>query len=148
MRIFLLALMIVLLPLRGWMGDAMATSMATGMAASNLHQEVATKTVATHAHETEVESTEKHAHHETDAQHSTQAQQDCAGHSSAQADQSTQINDGHCGSCQVCQVCHSVALSPAAVMVAAAFNAFALPHTATAQFTSAQLALRQKPPIF
>ena len=143
MRIFLLALMIVLLPLRGWMGDAMAT----GMAASNLHQEVATKTVATHAHETEVESTEKHAHHETDAQHSTQAQQDCAGHSSAQADQSTQINDGHCGSCQVCQVCHSVALSPATVMVATAFNAFAPPHATPTQFTSAQVALRQKPPI-
>ena len=143
MRIFLLALMIVLLPLRGWMGDAMAT----GMAASNLPLEVATKTVATHAHETGVESSEKHAHHETDEQNSTQAQQDCAGHMSIQADQSTHTNDGHCGSCQVCQVCHSVSLSPAAVMPAATFNAFALPHTATAQFTSAQLALRQKPPI-
>jgi len=143
MRYFLIALMIFLLPLRGWMGDAMATSMA----ASNLHQEVATKTVATHAHETGVESPEKHVHDETDEQNSIQALQDCAGHSSAQADQSTPTNDGHCGSCQVCQVCHSVALSPAAVMVTAAFNAFALPHTATAQFTSAQLALRQKPPI-
>ena len=147
MRFFLIALMIVLLPLRGWMGDAMATGMATDMAASSLHQEMATKIVATHAHESGVESPEKHAHHETDEQHSTQALQDCAGHMSVQADQSTPTNDGHCGSCQVCQVCHSVALSPAAVMVAAAFNAFALPHAATAQFTSAQLALRQKPPI-
>ena len=143
MRFFLLALMIVLLPLRGWMGDAMAT----GMAASNLYQEVATKTVPTHAHETGVESLEKHVDHETDEQNSTQALQDCAGHISVQADQLTLTNDGHCGSCQVCQVCHSVALSPTTVMVATAFNAFAPPHATPTQFTSAQVALRQKPPI-
>ena len=143
MRFFVLALMIVLLPLRGWMGDAMATSMAT----SNHQQEVAIKTVSTHVNEPDFESLNNSVHQKTDEQNLTQVMQDCTGHASVSSDPSTSANGGHCSSCQVCQVCHSVALSSATLMVDAVFNAFALPQTAPAQFTSAQAALRQKPPI-
>ena len=38
MRRFFLALMIVLLPLRGWMGDAMAVEMSTAMVMQNMTQ--------------------------------------------------------------------------------------------------------------
>ena len=139
----MLALMIMLLPLRGWLGDAMATEMA-GKAVPAMQQQVAAKIIAVHAHET---SDANHFSHETAAPETSQAVLDCAGHSSVEALQPTASNDEHCGSCQVCQVCHTVALSPPAVLLIAAFQAPGLLRAGAAQFTSAQVALRQKPPI-
>ena len=120
----MLALMILLLPLRGWLGDAMATEMA-GKTMPVMQQQVATKIIAGHAHKT---SDASHLSHETPAPESAQALLDCAGHSSETALQPTASHDGHCGSCQVCQVCHSVALSPPAVILVPAFKAPGLPR--------------------
>lgn len=105
MRIFMLALMMILLPLRGWMGDAMAVEMAT----DQLH---ATHTIAISAgaagasatFPTKTESTHSTAHDCHDAP--TQATADTAGgqHGSDNAPSTD------CGSCSACQSCHAVGL--------------------------------------
>ena len=67
MRIFLFALMIALLPLRGFAGDVMATEMAIQMAVqAQSHFSDATKTVAAHADHSGA-SGHFDAHHETAA---------------------------------------------------------------------------------
>lgn len=148
MRHLLLALMIVLLPLRGWMGDAMATGMATGtVAATSQHRQAATEMVAGHAH---AMGSADHFEHQTASQEPVQALHDCAGHASDQSSHAADSHDnrdGHCDSCQACQACHTVALSRTAVILETAFSDPGLPHAAAAQFTSAQAALGQKPPI-
>jgi hypothetical protein len=138
MRLLLLILMIALLPLRGWVGDAMATEMVT---AQVQQQQTAAKTPAAHAHEAGVL-----AHHDTEAVMADVAQQaaDCAGHAFAGDDHA---DDTHCSTCSVCQACHTVALSPVAAHMATAFNPRTLPHAVVAQFASAEAALSEKPPI-
>ena len=160
----MLALMILLLPLRGWMGDAMAPGMATGMVEhaasvrSSTHD--ATKNIAENQLDTGAIS---HFHHEsaapetlsglnigsTDNLHKTghAAAHDCAGLGPDQTTETADANAGDCGSCPACQVCHTVALSANLVEVNFLFAPSALLHAAAAQFASAQAALGQKPPI-
>jgi hypothetical protein len=138
MRHLLLVLMIALLPLRGWMGDAMATSMAAGQLQQ---QQVATKNIATHVHETAAEG---HFDHETTASEALQAAHDCAGDA---ADETSHVAGAHCETCAACQACHTVALSHTAPGLNPVVNALTLPHAAADQFASAEAALRQKPPI-
>ena len=138
MRHLLLVLMIALLPLRGWMGDAMATSMAAGQLQQ---QQVAAKMIATHTHEAGAEG---HFGHEAAAPEAVQAAHDCAGDA---ADESSHAAGAHCESCAACQACHAVALSHSAPDLNPVFNTPTLPHAAADQFASAEAALRQKPPI-
>lgn len=139
MRHLLLIIMIALLPLRGWVSDAMAT----GMLASQVQQEqqTASKTVATHAHEAGVKA---HQANETGVADTTQTAADCSGHASGGE---VHAADTHCESCSICQACHTVALTPAAADATAVFNLRTLPRAAVAQFASAETALGQKPPI-
>ena len=121
MRYLIVALMIFLLPLRGWTGDVMATHMAATV--------VSSETGATHTHEKSVLT-------------------DCAGHQgSEQADSSVSksVNDE---TCQACQACHTVALSSSTAVDSVLFVAPSPPLVTLAQFTSADTALGQKPPIF
>jgi len=135
MRHFLFALMIVLLPLRGWVGDAMATQMAAGQLQ---HREAQAAVQAAHVHE---------AMDATYAGHHAQAPvvHDCADQTTN--DGGNDSADGHCETCAACQACHTVALSPAAIDSMPVFSAPILPHPAADQFASADAALRQKPPI-
>ena len=121
MRYLVVAFMIFLLPLRGWTGDAMATHMASTSVSS------ATGAAGTH---------EK------------SAATDCAGHAvGEQADLSVSKNtDGE--TCQACQACHTVALSSSTAIDSVLFVAPSPPLVAAAQFSSADTALGQKPPIF
>ena len=151
MRIFLFAVMIALLPLRGFAGDVMATEMAIQLAAQHSqqnevrdHHADATKNVAAHADNS---GTSGHfdSHHETAAaQEAATTANACAGHVAAEQCHSS---DNH-GSCQACQACHTVALSLALNPVQPVFPSSTLPHLAAAQFASAEAALGQKPPIF
>jgi hypothetical protein len=145
MRHLLLALLIALLPLRGWVGDAMATQMAAGQLQ---HPSAQAEVQAAHSHEEEVATEMARAHighHGEAAAQASQTLHDCAeqtadnngGHSS----------DGHCETCAACQACHTVALSPAAPGLPAVFSAPTLPLPAADQFASADAALGQKPPI-
>ena len=138
MRHLLLILMIALLPLRGWAGDAMATGMAAGQLAQVHQRQIATKSIATHAH---AASATAHFDHEAAELDARLTVADCAGHGADDTDAS------HCDTCSACQACHTVALADSAPSVPPTFQAFSLPHTAADQFASADAALRQKPPI-
>ena len=154
MRIFLFALMIALLPLRGFAGDVMATEMAIQMAAPATAERSqpysgpsphadATKNVAAHADHSGA-SGHFDSHHETAAaQNAATTANACAGHV---ATEQCHSSDSH-GSCQACQACHTVALSLAFNPVQPVFASAMLPRLAAAQFASAEAALGQKPPI-
>ena len=150
MRIFLFALMIALLPLRGLAGDVMATEMAIQLAAQHSqqnevrdHHPDATKNGAAHADHAGA-SGHFYSHHDTAAaQNAATTANACAGHVAAEQCHSS---DSH-GSCQACQACHTVALSLAFNPMQPALASSTRPRLAAAQFASAEAALGQKPPI-
>jgi hypothetical protein len=144
MRHLLLALLIALLPLRGWVGDAMATQMAAGQIQHSQSQEHgqqhdATKTIADHQ---DGALAAGHFGHEETA--TSVAEPDCAGHSTSG---DTHSADGHCESCATCQACNTVALSLMGPDLSPVFQSLVLPLPAADHFASADAALRQKPPI-
>jgi len=126
MRTLFLALMIALLPLRGWVGDVMAME--------RLGQSLPTAPAAA-AHG---ECQEAQAHHGHDAAQEDMSQP--AGHASghAQAD---------CSGCTVCQICHSVVLASAPVPASTAVLPTALPPSHARLYTSAEPVPGFKPPI-
>ena len=144
MRHLVLALMIVLLPLRGWAGDAMATQMASNA--------IAMESGAARAHEMVAGATFYSQKEHVEASHAVpHAVPDChelpAAQPTGQGEAETVAASDHCGTCQACQACHTVALSPAALAVTASLTSPQLRPTRTAAFTSAAAALGQKPPI-
>jgi len=138
MRHFLFAILIALLPLRGWVGDAMATQMAAGQLQH--HHTEAAAIQADHVHEHEAMDA-AHADHHAQAP----VMHDCADQTADDGD--SQSADGHCETCAACQACHAVALSPAALDSMPVFSAPTLPRPAADPFASADTALGQKPPI-
>lgn len=135
MRRLLLALMILLLPLRGWLGDAMAMELAVP----------AMQAVAVHAAEAET------AHHAGFGHQADAAAPPC--HEDAQAAPATAhhgsehpAGHGH-GHCTACQICHSVAATHRAATPAVLAPRHAAPGTAPARFASAELRGVAKPPI-
>ena len=91
MRVLLLALMIALLPLRGWVGDAMALDLA------GPHHAAATAAP-------QAALPDCHTGHDAHAAHMAPASPADQASDSAQA-------DDDCGSCSLCQICHSVVLA-------------------------------------
>ena len=156
MRIFLFALMIALLPLRGFAGDVMATEMAIQMAAQHskqneLHDHAAdaTKNVAGHAGHSGASglfwpSGQMDAHH--DMAGTQEADATMGGCPVNAAAEQCHSSDNH-GSCQSCQACHTVALALAFTQVEPTFASSRLPNPVATQFASAEAALGQKPPI-
>lgn len=126
-RAFFLALMIALLPLRGWVGDVMAME--------RLGQALTTAPAAAihdGCHEAQ-------AHHDQDAAHEHLGQPpDGHGNSHAQAD---------CSGCTVCQICHSVVLASAPVPASTAALPTALPPSHARLYASAEPVPGFKPPI-
>jgi len=122
MRILLLAVMITLLPLRGWVGDAMAMELGA-------HAMAAAQAEAVHA-----------------------AADDCHEHGQAQANAPTaaEHSEAHgqdCGNCSACQICHSVALASALPTFSTAALPAVPPVGTSRQLTSAERAPGFKPPI-
>ena len=138
MRHLLLALMIVLLPLRGWVGDAMAAQMA---AATVVHQLVTVQSGGGHRGG---EGVSKHVHLASEAAEHTKAA-DCAGHT-ASGDTSSG-DTSHCESCVVCQACFSVGLALPSDAAKVTFISLQVPRSVAPRFTSAERALGLKPPI-
>lgn len=139
MRHLFLILLIALLPVRGWVGDAMATGMA-GTPAQH-QQQVATKMVAGHVHEVGAQG---HFDHDAVVAQAGQAAADCTGHASGVASHAAST---HCESCTACQACHTVALSQFASDLSPVVRGLTLSSIAADQFSSAEAALGQKPPI-
>jgi hypothetical protein len=129
MRAFLIALMIAILPLRGWMGDAMAIGMA-GEQHDTAGAPMAHAMAAAH--------------------------EDCAGMSAASmapavADGSEAANhssaSGDCDSCSVCQVCNTVALAVDPLSAVAPASPHASPAGVLTRFASFYPQRGHKPPI-
>jgi hypothetical protein len=153
MRIFVFILMIVLLPLRGWAGEVMATEMAASQVIHIQKQtEVAIKSVTAHAHHhSAITSFDRQkpgfevqkplsglSHSNSSATH------DCEGHEHA-ADAGAAMS--HCDTCAACQDCNTAALSLASDNLSPTFLASTQPQTVATHFASAVAALGQKPPI-
>ena len=153
----MLALMILLLPLRGWMGDAMATSMAAGqlnvMQAAQDKGASATKSIAAHAHgywaEDNNHSKNADPHALSDAETLAMAQNahDCGMQAMVEADSAANPTTD-CATCASCQACHTVALSPMTEKSIVILKPAAQADAAAQNFASADTALSQKPPIF
>lgn len=126
MRVLLLALMIALLPLRGWVGDVMA--MEPSMQGPGAHA-----VVMPDCHEAHTMATPHQ------------------GHAMAGADKAAVSPDGaaqaDCGSCSLCQICHSVALAPVLPQLPAARLPSAAPTSGQPLYVNAERALGDKPPI-
>lgn len=143
MRHLVLALMIVLLPLRGWTGDAMAIQMASITITAS-----AIESGAARAHEMGPAAS---FDHQNQAFEATPAMPDCHEQAAAQSKTittaSSATDNDHCGTCQACQSCNTLALSPSPIEAMASFASPQLRPTRAAAFTSAASALGQKPPI-
>lgn len=140
MRHLVLALMIVLLPLRGWAGDVMAVEMAAEMASTA----VAMKSGAAGAHQMGATA---YFDHKNQATNPAQAMLDCHEQIASHPEVDQTANSDHCGTCQACQACHTVALSPPSFDITTSFAPPHLQPISAAAFTSAASALGQKPPI-
>lgn len=133
MHRWLLLLVVLLLPLRGWMGHAMATEVVE-------HGFVG---VQAHAHAVEHGARAGHGH-------------DCEDHGRAApvpveaaqpaADPASPNTHADCPTCASCQACSSVALSPAPAASAAVVFSHPRPQTAQPAFASAEPAHLFKPP--
>ncbi len=141
MRHLLLAILIVLLPLRAWAGDAMATLMA---APGQVHPLASASVTSAHAH-THTTQTPLDGRDDAGSGSPAVASTDCAIH--AGSGHSSPSDLSHCQSCVVCQVCHTVGLAVPILVFAALSAAPQLPLTVVPGFTSAERALGLKPPI-
>lgn len=122
MRTFVLVLAILLLPLRGWLGDAMA-----------------------------VESMQpQHEMHATHEMHGTGATADIAGMDIVEATATTSSDAHHdCQStCTDCQLCHSIAIAVWPQVPSLAEAPRETPTPLSVAFVSAEPAPDFKPPIF
>lgn len=132
MRVLFLALMIALLPLRGWVGDVMAVELAQPSPAAAHHAPAPDHGAHAPCHEGHGEAAHAHA----PAVDATQAASSDGEHAA-----------GDCGSCTVCQICHSAALAAVLPQLPAAVLAAALPASRQPLYASAERALGDKPPI-
>lgn len=136
MRTLLLALMIALLPIRGWLGDAMAIEMAQ-------HTLPAAAVVAE-------EAAQAHCHEAMEAGHGDHAGMDTTAHHDHE-DSSTNSDHGTdhqgCGACTACQVCHTVALGGIPLIDIVHGAPQAPPAAHADRFASAEPVPGLKPPI-
>ena len=150
-RFLFLALMLVLLPLRGWAGNVMAIDMAAGMATAA----AAAATTATPA--------ERHAPADIAASQSAMPA-DCPMHTQAVAAgasgdspiesvASAVVNpsnqaSAYCTSCDTCELCLAVANPAVATLALSQIARRSAPMAFNTSFTSAASASNLKPPIF
>ncbi len=146
MRLFVLALMMVLLPLRGWTGDAMATDMAVSAAAQQMHQTATAAKADAHLSHQAHEGRSDHAAHEAQSE-VTANTADCLSHADCDQTHNAGHNAGHCESCSACQACHNVALLVGSDELKLRLNSRWTSTEAADPFASADAAHDQKPPI-
>ncbi|MFT4992370.1 MAG: hypothetical protein ACI9LD_001566 [Polaromonas sp.] len=145
MRFLVLALMMVLLPLRSWTGDAMATDMALSMAAQQMHQTAAAKADADPGHPSDKGHSD-HAAHAAPTEVTTSTV-DCLSHADCDQTRNAGQNAGHCDSCSACQACHNVALLVNSDELKRCLNSVWTSTLVADPFASADAAHGQKPPI-
>ena len=141
MRTLLLALMIVLLPIRGWLGDAMAFEMAR----HSLPAAAAAVSVASSASM----ATEAHCHEgmAADDDGALTMDMNMADHTGGHDHSDNGAGHQGCGTCTACQVCHTVALGGTPLIDIVHGAPQAPPAAHAARFASAEPAPGLKPPI-
>ena len=141
MRRFIFILMIALLPLRGWMGEAMATEMATMHLIAT--QAINTPATAKFGTKNGMNGMSGHSEASVDATlPSTAMPADCEMHAKSASDStpSKQL-------CSHCQACHAVGLAATVQIISPSSLHTPAPAEHVSLFASAPLALSQKPPI-
>ena len=134
MRRFFLILMIALLPLRGWVGDAMAMEML-------VQHPIAMQNIAASADKSSASDL-----------FDTEMQAECPGHAesttpASDTDNTSGTRPNHCGSCPLCQICHTVAAPAPWSIQPSGWLSHTLPDVAHTRFASAPAAFALKPPI-
>ena len=141
MRTLLLALMIALLPIRGWLGDAMAVEMVRhSLPAASLVAEASPAKAAADAHCHE-------AMEAADSGMDTMAHHAGAHDDGNNSDNNRGTDHQGCSTCTVCQVCHTVALGGMPLIDTVHSAPQAPPAAHAARFASAEPAPGLKPPI-
>lgn len=137
MRRLFVALMILMLPLRGWIGDVMAMEL------------LQPALQAVHTHAPAAAEASPHAHHgDGHAMHDAHAGHGHGAHGAAPG-----TADGHAGhgsshlACTACQVCHSIAMAEAAPALGGEALPHAAPQAALPHFASADARRLAEPPI-
>lgn len=150
-RLFVLVLALVLLPLRGWIGGAMAVEVTP--AAPSTYAAHAANPMPAPQHMPAMAAATAHppAHCHEHAADEGHGMQEASPHVASalsvahQGDDSGTAHDhGHCG---LCQICHSVAMTDAAPAAPVAPPARVPPRSSAPHFASALLAQADKPPI-
>ncbi len=125
MRSFIFILMIALLPLRGWMGEAMATTMAADKIIINL---IATKAINTPA---KIDTSLKND------------MSNCDMHKLFPEDDSS--SQSSCTACQTCNAAGTMTSTVQTISIVKVHNV--QPQAFASQFANANIAFGQKPPI-
>ncbi|MDO8776925.1 MAG: hypothetical protein Q7K57_51100 [Burkholderiaceae bacterium] len=153
MRRFIFILMIVLLPLRSWTGEAMATQMASMQLqqtqSSHLNiSKITTYLIATKANNTSAAAVFIHEKSTVSKDMPAGMSADCALRMSANAELNPETaNEAPDSVCIDCHACHTIALTePVHILSTPTFN-FAFERSAAGYFASADLLPNQKPPI-
>jgi hypothetical protein len=150
----LLLVLLVLLPLRGWAGVAMATSMAAALPmplASNTAPLVQARTISPDCHD--------HGSHgavgsapvpraESDhGPHEAMAHDAAQGTPHEQHEPHAQYDSASCANCVLCQLCHTVALAPPLIGLGLSWEPLSLPQAHLPADLSATPLPGDKPPI-
>lgn len=154
MRRFIFILMIVLLPLRSWAGEAMATQMASMQLqhtqSSHLNTfKITTYLIAYKSNNTPATAVFIHGKSATSKEMTSGMSADCALRMSAKAELNTETaNEASDSVCVDCHACHTIALAePVHILSTPTFNV-AFERSAAGYFASADLLSSQKPPIY
>lgn len=153
MRRFIFILMIALLPLRSWAGEAMATQMASMQLKqaqfSHLNtSKIATNLIATKAYNTPSTVVFIHQNSTSSKTMPSGMSADCALRMSPNAELDTETaNEAPDSVCVDCHACHTIALAEPVHILSTPTFSFAFERSATSSFASADLLLSQKPPI-
>ncbi len=141
MRHFIFVLLIALLPLRGWMGDAMAVSMlAQSINAASSTGEIATIIEANNDHMTLTFASNA-------SKNATQAGTGHPCHGMDAATDSVALETPAVNACTACQVCHLTASLPQPPPLLVQVRAHTLASQPPALWASADLSALTKPPV-
>jgi len=125
MRLFVVLLLVALTAVRSWAGDVMAIQMAAPAPMAAVVAQAA-------------------PHEDCAGAHTHPAASD---HQTPMQPAATSNTQDHCVNCATCQACFTVALVAPAIFGTQPAPSHAIPQTPVARYTSAVLALGQKPPI-
>lgn len=143
MRRLMLVLMIALLPIRGWVGDVMATEMVSVHV--NAAGIAATADVSKADRLPSGMNQVMGGHSECDGHMATSPALDSL--TTAPSTEPRAATDDSCSTCTTCQVCHTVAVAADSVATTAVPGAHTTVARPEARFASAEAALGFKPPI-